>query len=86
MPKTNQNLKKFTCQHCDKSYTQSHSLKSHVRIVHEGMKAEKRYKCPTCKEGFTQSHSLKSHIEREHKKSSIDQTTKVHLFVILYST
>ena len=78
--KTNQPLKKFTCQLCDKSYTQSHSLKSHVRIVHDGLKAEKRYKCPTCREGFTQSHSLKNHIEREHKISSINKTKKVYSF------
>ena len=84
MAKTNQPLKKFTCQLCDKSYTQSHSLKSHVRIVHDGLKAEKRYKCPTCREGFTQSHSLKNHIEREHKISSINKTKKVYLFAIDY--
>ena len=64
--KTDQELKKFACKLCNKSYTQSHSLNSHVRIVHEGRKAEKRYKCPSCSDAFTQSHSLKSHIQREH--------------------
>ena len=63
---TDQELKKFACKLCNKSYTQSHSLNSHVRIVHEGRKAEKRYKCLSCSDAFTQSHSLKSHIQREH--------------------
>ena len=51
---------------CDKSYTQSHSLNYHVKIHHEGMKAEKRYKCDLCEKAFTQSHSLKDHQKKAH--------------------
>ena len=60
--------KKFACKFCDKSYTQSHSLKTHMKKVHEGKKAEKLHRCqyPSCKAAFTQSHSLKDHIRRIH--------------------
>ena len=29
---------KYSCQACDKSYTQSHNLKTHIQKVHEGLK------------------------------------------------
>ena len=60
--------KKFACKFCEKSYTQSHSLKTHMRNVHEGKKQGKNYKCQLCKQAFTQSHSLRNHIQRVHKK------------------
>ena len=63
--------KKFACKFCDKSYTQSHSLKTHIKTVHEGTKQQKKYKCqhPFCKEAFTQAHSLKNHIKRVHTEN-----------------
>jgi len=52
------NRQRFSCNACDKSYTQSHLLKSHIKIVHEGIKT---IKCVTCNRYFTQKHSLKIH-------------------------
>ena len=34
--------KKFQCDSCDKSFTQSHNLKRHVQCVHEGMVEERQ--------------------------------------------
>ena len=70
-PKKPIHEKKFACKFCDKSYTQAHSLKTHIKTVHEGKKAGKRFKCryPLCTEAFTQSHSLKNHIQKQHKET-----------------
>ena len=76
-------LNYYTCASCDKKYTQAHNLRLHIKIVHEGQKAEKKYKCSLCDWTFTQSHSLKSHLKshesknsRKSKKSSINNASK----------
>ena len=57
--KINQKSKKrFSCNGCDKSYTQSHSLKSHIKIVHDG---KKDFHCDTCGNTFGRKQALESH-------------------------
>ena len=57
--KINQKSKKrFSCNACDKSYTQSHSLKSHIKIVHDG---KKDFHCDTCGNTFGRKQALESH-------------------------
>ena len=55
--------KSFSCNSCDKSYTQSHSLKNHQLVVHEGF----RLNCDSCDRSFTQSPSLQKHKKSVHK-------------------
>ena len=50
--------KRFSCNACDKSYTQSHSLKSHIKIVHHG---KKDFHCDTCGNTFGRKQALESH-------------------------
>ena len=54
--------KPFTCNYCDKTFTQASSAKTHERI-HTG---EKPYGCEFCDKKFTQSYSAKIH-EKLHK-------------------
>ena len=56
-------LKKYACQQCDKSYTQSHSLKSHVQIVHEKVSP---FVCVLCGNSFKQRITIKRHMKKVH--------------------
>ena len=60
--------KSFSCNSCDKSYTQSHSLKNHQLVVHEGF----RLNCDSCDRIFTQSPSLQKHKKIVHKDIKIE--------------
>lgn len=60
--------KSFSCNSCDKSYTQSHSLKNHQLVVHEGF----RFDCDSCDRTFTQSPSLQKHKKSVHKDIKIE--------------
>ena len=63
----NETLKKpkqYSCQACDKSFTQSPSLKRHILTVHRG---QKPYYCQACDKSYTQSSSLKTHILTFHR-------------------
>ena len=55
--------KKYSRQACDKSYTQSSSLKTHILTFHRGRK----YSCQACDKSFTRYHNLKTHIQKVHE-------------------
>ena len=52
------------CQHCDYQATQSSSLQTHMKSMHEGIK----YPCHQCDYQATQSSHLQRHIESRHIK------------------
>ena len=66
--------KKFQCDSCDKSFTQSHNLKRHVQCVHEGM-VEERQVCPQCNKSFKNKNSLNVHIWNIHRKDENKAST-----------
>ena len=49
---------------CGKYFTESGSLKYHIKAIHEG---QRNYKCHSCGKSFTQSGNLKKHIKRVHE-------------------
>jgi uncharacterized Zn-finger protein len=54
--------KPFPCALCDKAFTQSANLKTHVRTVHE---KEKRFRCSVCGEAFGQNSHLTDHLRTQ---------------------
>ena len=57
---------KITNDSCGKSFTQSHSLETHLHTVHDGYKD---YKCEFCKKSFSQAVHLKRHIHKIHERN-----------------
>jgi len=60
----NELSKKYKCDQCDTKYTQSGSLATHIKSVHEGVK----FKCEKCPVTATQRASLKIHVQAVHDK------------------
>ena len=54
---------KFSCNLCDKQFTQKISLKRHIQSEHEGI----RYACNQCDYQATQKGSLKTHVQSLHE-------------------
>ena len=61
--------KDFKCETCGKTFTQSGSLKVHIRTVHEG---QKNYECTMCSKAFGQSGDLSRHVKKIHGISKND--------------
>ena len=57
----------FKCVFCEKSYTQSGNLKTHIKTVHEG---QRNYKCDLCEKCFTESGTLKIHKEVHERQNN----------------
>ena len=53
----------FSCDSCEKSFSQRQHLKTHIRSVHEGYKD---YKCDSCGKLFSQAGHLKTHSNLVH--------------------
>ena len=69
----NSSAKEFPCKLCEKSYSQPHSLRQHVKNFHEKLKD---YSCEYCDTHYTQSHSLRSHIKRAHPDKPVPDIIK----------
>ena len=54
----------YSCSFCQKSFTSSAYLASHIRKAHE-----KRFKCEECGKSYGGSSYLREHIEAVHKKA-----------------
>ena len=60
----------YKCTQCEKSYTHSHKLKTHIERVHKEVKAKRVFKCEDqglCTQSFTKAHNLKAHIKIVHQ-------------------
>ena len=56
---------KNKCKFCRKGFTQPHTLKLHIKNVHEGVKP---FKCPSCGKAFSIGQNMKRHIKIHHKE------------------
>ena len=69
----NSSAKEFPCKLCEKSYSQPHSLRQHVKNFHEKLKD---YSCEHCDTHYTQSHSLRRHIKNAHPDKPVPDIIK----------
>ena len=69
----NSSVKEFPCKLCEKSYSQPHSLRQHVKNFHEKLKD---YSCEHCDTHYTQSHSLRRHIKNAHPDKPVPDIIK----------
>jgi len=68
-------LKLYPCQYCDRSFTNSTTLKNHLRVHTPG----NPYSCQLCNKSFLQSSNLKIHMrshsgEKNYKCSQCDKS------------
>jgi uncharacterized Zn-finger protein len=62
-----QNMNRYVCELCPKSYSRQDSLKRHLQIVHEGQ----RFRCPTCGLNFSRQNNLVRHVQLyNHQRSA----------------
>ena len=55
-------LKPFKCEECDKSFGKKSTLKTHIKMIHEGIK----FKCSMCNAKLCKKQSLEQHLETIH--------------------
>ena len=68
-----ENGKRFSCAHCEKTYTTEGHLKSHIRADHE-----KRldFECPNCDKKFGSRIKLQNHVYYSHSHVTCDICNK----------
>ena len=69
--------KRFPCKLCDKSYSGNFNLKSHIDIVHKGLR---EFKCDLCVEEektFGRRETLKTHLALVHGKVEINEESRI---------
>ena len=60
------------CEWCDITYGSTHSLRSHIKLVH-GLKKPGKYKCSQCDARFVKSGTRDLHMAKKHdKKQSLE--------------
>ena len=64
------NNKTFPCQTCGKSYSEFHSLKNHIKIVHEKAKI---FSCKLCDESYSDYRDLSRHYKSVHEEQKIEK-------------
>ena len=57
-------IRDHKCDHCGKCFSQSGSLKLHIKAIHEG---QRDHKCQHCEQSFAQSGNLSRHIRAVHE-------------------
>ena len=60
----------FTCQHCEKTFTEYPQIRKHIRAFH----AEKRFPCTICDKSFTGKDKLKVHMVRHSEQKDFSCT------------
>ncbi|KAH9284729.1 PR domain zinc finger protein 1 [Echinococcus granulosus] len=56
--------KSYHCELCNKYFTKSCNLNSHVKAVHKGVRA---FQCSECQKSFSRNSDLQKHIDAVHK-------------------
>ena len=62
--KIGHSLKHHPCPHCEKHFTRTDNLATHIKTFHEGRRYEE---CPICHITFSQPYMRKKHIESVHE-------------------
>ena len=62
--KNGHSFKPHPCPHCEKHFTRTDNLATHIKTVHEGRRYEE---CPICHITFSQPYMRKKHIESVHE-------------------
>ena len=62
--------RKFKCQECTSEFTQTSSLRNHLKVIHCNTK---NYQCPECDYKFHNSSNLKRHILKGHSVRSMEK-------------
>ena len=65
---------KHNCYQCDKVFSQPHTLKRHVKTIHEGL----RFPCDQCNHQATQANDLRTHKRKVHKEIEFTEFTGVN--------
>ena len=60
------NQRDYKCDSCGKSFNFAHTLKQHVKIVHEGLERQ-RFKCDLCSKSFHTEQYLRDHKAVSHE-------------------
>ena len=66
-------MKKHKCKDCGKTFAQAGSLKTHIAMVHEGIKD---HLCEKCSKPFASAGDLKRHIKDVHEKIKSNKCDK----------
>ena len=63
-------IKDIECWYCDKAFTQSSNLATHVKKYHFSEVGDDQYqfRCPECNKDFSSKGHLKRHLENVHEK------------------